>query len=519
MFLCLLVPTLAAFVITRRVVAEQGDRALSSRAAEAATLLENIGAQVETAFASLGGVLRATNGDEAAFLAASDREVAGGSFETLALVARRGNQFAVATSEGGRLKKGMVLTGPAARLAERTVLGGSLLSDIVTIGGDRRMAFAVAAQPGVSIIYGESVLSPANDPRLAPRGPFDGIDVALFLNPTLDAESLVLTTAALPLRGDTVTVPVRVGGGTWTLIVAERGALMGSASNALPWVVGAIGLVIAAASAILLEVRLRRRVEQARAADFEHAARMKSVLLSTVSHELRTPLTVVLGMADTLRRYGDDLGPQERASMYGRMVTHAKRLSRLIEDLLDATNLEFGSLAVVCEPVSAGKVVHHVVSGYDEERRRRLDLSINPDTPLVLADADRLEQVLVNLVDNALKYSPTDTAVHIEVAAEGGDVCLTVRDHGQGIAEDFLPHVYSAFTRSSHALRGWAGGVGLGLYITRGLVEAMGGEISVVSALGEGTSVQVRLAIAERFAPAAPAPAPAAAPVDVAVAV
>jgi two-component system, OmpR family, phosphate regulon sensor histidine kinase PhoR len=213
-------------------------------------------------------------------------------------------------------------------------------------------------------------------------------------------------------------------------------------------------------------------------------------LVRMISHDLRTPLTAVLAQAHLLRRHPEDAGKvEERARSIARSC---ERMSAMIQDLLEGTLLEAGELRVSPRNVDLGPFVAEAI-----ERQRgalaveRVAVVAPQPTPAVEADPDRLERIVLNLVSNALKYSPAQSPVQVEVASAPGGATIAVTDRGVGIAPEDLPHLFERFFRSRAARR--PEGIGLGLYITRLLVYAHGGWIEVDSQLGRGTSFKVFL--------------------------
>jgi signal transduction histidine kinase len=252
--------------------------------------------------------------------------------------------------------------------------------------------------------------------------------------------------------------------------------------------------LVALAAQVSVGVENARRSERERATIDRMAElnRMKSSFLANVSHELRTPLTAVIGFARTLQGRGTNLADEERARLLDRIETQARRLHRLVEDLLDEAHLERGALRVSNEPVRIAEVVDHVVSSIPDTVHR-ITVDLPPQPPLVIADAERLEQVLGNLVDNARKYSPIGSEILIGGAATSRGFEMWVADQGRGIDPAFLPNLFEPFTQADIGDTRRDHGVGLGLSICRGLMEAMGGTIEVSAEDGGGSRLTLVL--------------------------
>jgi signal transduction histidine kinase len=252
--------------------------------------------------------------------------------------------------------------------------------------------------------------------------------------------------------------------------------------------------LVALAAQLAVGVENARRSERERATVDRMAElnRMKSSFLANISHELRTPLTAVIGFARTLQGRGTSLADDERARLLDRIETQARRLARLVEDLLDEANLDRRALRVSNGPVRVPEVVDRVVSSIIEPVHR-VTVALPETSPVIIADGDRLEQVLTNLVENARKYSPVGSEIVIggELTSRGFE--LWVADQGRGIEPEFLPHLFEPFTQADTGDTRRDHGVGLGLSICQGLVEAMGGAIEVVSNVGVGTTFTVIL--------------------------
>jgi two-component system phosphate regulon sensor histidine kinase PhoR len=239
---------------------------------------------------------------------------------------------------------------------------------------------------------------------------------------------------------------------------------------------------------VLHDVTALRRLEQ-----------IRTEFVANVSHELRTPLTAIHGYLETL--LGGALGEPENARRFLEIVfRHTERLGRLINDLTDLSNIELGKVSLRLEPARLDEVADSVLVIIGPKAtggRVRLTAEIPPELPPVLADHDRLAQILMNLADNAVKYTAAGGAVTIR-AGEAGDgmIEVVVSDTGVGIPAADLPRVTERFYRVDKAGSRELGGTGLGLAIVKHLVVAHGGELKIESEPGRGTTVRFTLPVA-----------------------
>jgi PAS domain S-box-containing protein len=215
---------------------------------------------------------------------------------------------------------------------------------------------------------------------------------------------------------------------------------------------------------------------------------LKADFVASVSHELRTPLTPIKGFLMTLLREDRDFTQDRRHEYYKLMLVQAQRLERLIEDLLEVTRLETGAGLVDSTPIDAIDLVRQVVDRFTSEDPERVVTVIAPDHAVYCrGDWMRTDQVLANLLSNALRYSPAHEPVEVRLLPQGREVVFEVRDSGPGISLDEQSRIFERFQRGGHYLTREQGGAGLGLYLAKRLVEAMGGRIWVSSRLGSGS--------------------------------
>lgn len=230
-------------------------------------------------------------------------------------------------------------------------------------------------------------------------------------------------------------------------------------------------------AAVALE-RVKLAHEAARAAAMEETQKLRTALLNSLSHDLRTPLTGIRGAAETLGTAWDRLAPDTRADLLASIKEDTARMTRFLANIMDLTRLESGQVAPRLQPVRAIDAVDAAIARVPDAGHVLVNV---PDgLPAVQADPALLEQVLVNVLDNAVRYAPLGSDVRIRGAAGGGQVSLEISDEGIGIPPDDLPHVFDSFYRARRGDR-TAPGTGLGLAIARGMMEAMGGSVQAIS--------------------------------------
>jgi two-component system, OmpR family, phosphate regulon sensor histidine kinase PhoR len=238
----------------------------------------------------------------------------------------------------------------------------------------------------------------------------------------------------------------------------------------------------------------------------EHALdRAKSDFVATVSHELRTPLASIFGAAVTLQRREAGVSAEQRDQLIAIVAREAERLSEIVDEILLTAQLEAGRVRLNQEPVDVLEAAEAAVAAARPRAAgRELVVIADEPVPRVLADGPKLRQVLVNLVDNAIKYTPPGTAVRVVVELQAGRVVAQVRDEGAGIPPEEQERIFEKFYRLDPDQRSGVSGTGLGLYISRELVERMDGELSVESQPGSGSTFRVALPTAdERVRPPA----------------
>lgn len=219
---------------------------------------------------------------------------------------------------------------------------------------------------------------------------------------------------------------------------------------------------------------------------------LRAEYIALVAHELRSPMSAVVAAAQTLRRRWQELSPEQCTSLLALVVGETTRLARLIDDFLDVSRIDAGSFSYSFSEVDLGELVREAVATADlRQDEVRVTAKTDVSLPQVRGDADRLRQVLSNLIENAIKYSPAGGEVEVGVRAENNRVLVSVEDGGPGIPPDRQDSVFERFERAQ------AGdstpGTGLGLFIARSIVEAHGGTLSVRSDPGKGATFTLAL--------------------------
>ena len=234
---------------------------------------------------------------------------------------------------------------------------------------------------------------------------------------------------------------------------------------------------------------------------------LKSRFFANISHELRTPLALLLSPLESLTQrfdYSLDEGARE---LVATMHANGMRLLKLINDLLDLIRLEAGRMEIKNEPLEVVDFIKGLASAVRqmaENQRIKLETQVDAELGAVLADRDKLEKVVLNLLFNALKFTPADGRVWLRAEKQGDDLVLTVSDTGIGIAKDKLPFVFDRFWQADSSSKRKFQGTGIGLALVKELVEMMHGSVTVQSQEGEGTTFSVRLPCQKAESPPKP---------------
>jgi PAS domain S-box-containing protein len=291
--------------------------------------------------------------------------------------------------------------------------------------------------------------------------------------------------------GSLVIVPITTGTrvlGTVTFVYAESGRLYDEDALAFAEELGRrAGMAVENARLYSAEQRAREAADTAN--------RAKDEFLAAVSHELRTPLTAIVGWSKLLGL--GRLDDAERGRAIDAIQRNSLTMTQLIEDLLDVSRIVSGKLRIDMRPVAIGPVVEAAIDSMQHVADAKsvvVARAVEPDLPSVLGDAGRLQQVVWNLVHNAVKFSPRGGRVFVSARAADSTIEIEVADEGRGIPARFLPHVFDPFRQAEGGIARAAGGLGLGLAISKRLVDLHGGSITAASeGEGKGATLTVRL--------------------------
>ncbi len=257
-------------------------------------------------------------------------------------------------------------------------------------------------------------------------------------------------------------------------------------------------LMEAFASQAAVAIERAQLAEQARQAQVLQATeQLQTALLNSISHDLRTPLVSITGALSSLQDQDAQLDEASRRGLIKNAREEADRLNRLVGNLLDMTRVEAGALRLRLEPSDVQDVIGSALAQLDDRLGdRRVNIHVPDEFPLVPMDFALMTRVLVNVIDNALKYSPPGSPIEVEAKLPAGQLEIEVSDRGLGIPAEDLGRVFDKFYRVQHP--GRVAGSGLGLSICKGIVEAHGGFVAAENRPGGGTTITI--AIPEREA-------------------
>ena len=287
------------------------------------------------------------------------------------------------------------------------------------------------------------------------------------------------------VRGSLAAAPIVVAGEVRaTLAFASTGPDAFSEDD-----LALIGELIGAVGGALYTIGALRE-EELTSARLRELDQLKNEFVGVVAHDLRSPMTVISGYVDTVLQRWDDLPDGTKRELLEVASKNTKRLSVMVEDVLQVARIESGDFPYEIAPFDLGALVRRTAAEMNAARPDRpVEADVPDDLPTALGDEDRQWRVLTNLLSNAQKFSPPGVPVTVTVRLDESSLAVTVADRGPGIAADDLPRLFGKFARLASAPDGEKG-TGLGLYICKALVEAQGGTIGATSTVGQGTTLR-----------------------------
>jgi signal transduction histidine kinase len=498
----------ASSLVVQNVIRDQERLLLQERAGEAASVLAGAFAGVQDSLELLGTVALTNQGRPSTFASAA-RSVLNASNEGALVTAQHGTGMVVTAAAGNAPAVGHAIPADQEQLARRALSAAGMVSAVLPDGSRRWLAFAVGNAAGRGTVVWEQVaFSAAASAQLA--GPWGDLNLALYLSSRPEpAALLVATTKKLPLAGGTpYTFPV--GAETWLLVASSPTPLVGTLAQDTPWLVLGIGAILAALVTTVVETQSRRRayataLVEERTASLRHAVtdleqaqaqivRQEKLaamgqLASTVGHELRNPLAVIMNVLYLLETLA---GAGASEAMRRHLATAKRETSAatlIVSDLLDYS----AGRAPMAAPVQLADLVAEALSVVPPPAGVEVVQHVQPETA-ISADRDQIRQVLLNLITNGYDSMPAGGVLDVSVRPAGDSAQITVTDTGIGMDEETKANIFTPFFTTKSR------GIGLGLAVTKRVVEAHGGTISVQSTPSVGTSFTVTVPAAHTMA-------------------
>jgi signal transduction histidine kinase/ActR/RegA family two-component response regulator len=433
-------------------------------------------------------------------------------------------QMEIVASVGDDSRVGETLAGARRELVERALDATGFVTAVLQHPEGTRLGYATASPDRERVVIREVSIDPATPAATVGGQVLEDIHVAVYAGSEARAGQLVLSTSdELPLVGDIDLRPLDVGADDWLLVTQGRQELLSFFTRMAPWATLVAGLIVTLLLTALIESIGRRRsfaldlvdartaelqatlAEQARleaearqaSAEASAANRSKSEFLSRMSHELRTPLSAVIGFAQLLEL--DDLTDLQRESVE-QIQKGGRHLLDLINEVLDITRIETGDFTLSSEPVLASEILADATDLMrpvaDTAKIHLVGDRLTGCDVHVFADRQRLKQILLNLLANAVKYNRIGGTVAVSCSSTRDLLRLNVTDTGPGIPPESLGLLFEPFERLG-AEHGTVEGTGIGLALSRRLAEAMGGRLDVDTALGRGSTFWIELPVVE----------------------
>jgi len=490
--------TVLGFALTNRSVASQNQALLKRDTTEAAEYVSSIASGFGSTLEALASGVTLSNGSPTEFDAQA-RPLAQPPV-TMILARRTGAGYVVVAVAGGGLPVGQVVGPDMEKALEKA--GSTLTPAPVHFDGKATtLGFALGPPlvPSGLALYEQLKISPFLAIGATQAAPFHVLQASVYGSHTPRSDQLILAnTHSLPLRGTTAEAPVSVGTTTWWLVATARSPLAGGFPNAAPYIILAVGLLLALAIGSTVEVLVRRQryatglvAERTAELEASHLALMRNERLSalgemasTVGHELRNPLAAVINAHFMLRHsLGGAVTPD-----VDRHLVMAERQTARAAALADNLTTFVRHRQPNPVPLELGAVVDDVLAATPPPTGIEVTVDIPP--LVIQADSDQFTQVLANLIVNGFQAMPDGGVLRIEGSVHEGEVVLTIADSGTGIDAGSEDRVFDPFFTTK------ASGTGLGLAIVNRIVEAHGGEVTLRNGPNGGAVVTIRLPVA-----------------------
>jgi signal transduction histidine kinase len=510
-----------AFLVVRHAVEEQESTILEERAGEVSLLLQNAVAAVPGTLRSLGVAARVGESPIEAFLAEARAQRSDNERQTIVLARNAGSRFAVVAAEGPALAPGDFLAGARQETAAAAFAGDDVASTpVFRVGAQRALGYALGppVAPNDHVIYIENPVVP-EALTITQERPFEELDAAVYATAVAEPDQLVLTTTRdTPLQGEVAEDTIEVGPERWLLVATAREPLVGSFAKAVPWIILGLGLLTAAIASAVVHVLQRRRdyalalvrertLELSRSLEELEETQGRLVLqerlaalgrvAAAVGHELRNPLGVLTNSLFLVRSRlaRTEALPQDDAERIGRHIDTAERevgaAVVIVESLLDFAR----EREPATEPVDLDDLVQESLSVAPSPEGVEIVREGLEGLPPLLADRGQLRQVLLNLITNAYEAMSEQGVLRIAASANGEQVEIRISDTGPGMDEETAKRVFEPFFTQK------AKGIGLGLAVSKRIVEAHGGSISGGGAPGGGAAFTLTLPLAPAMDP------------------
>ena len=490
--------TILGFALTNHSVASQNQALLKSDTTQAAEYVSSIASGFGSTLDALASGVTLSNGSSTEFEAQA-KPLAQAPV-TMILARRTALGYVAAAVAGSGPRVGQLVGPDMEKAIEKA--GSTLTPAPVHFDGKlTTLGFAIGPPlvPSGLALYEQLKISPFLAISATQAAPFHVLQASVYGSRTPRADDLILAnTQSLPLRGATAEAPVSVGTATWWLVATARSPLAGGFPNAAPYIILAVGLLLAAAIGSTVEVLVRRQryatglvAERTAELEASHVALMRNERLSalgemasTVGHELRNPLAAVINAHFMLRHSLDD-------AMTGDVDRHlvmAERQTARAATLADNLTSFVRHREPNPVPLELGVVVDDVLAATPPPSG--IEVSVDIPSLVIEADSDQLTQVLANLIVNGFQAMPDGGLLRIEGSVHDGEVVITIADSGPGIDAGSEDRVFDPFFTTK------ASGTGLGLAIVYRIVEAHGGDVTLRNDPKGGAVVTIRLPVA-----------------------